>query len=223
MLRSQRGDPGFDSRPVHMPMQSKKGTHVLQSAEHALCDWLVPLLPVWLETYHLTLLTIVWSAMAIYTGYLSANNKDWLWLLNGLILLQYLTDVLDGEVGRRRKTGLIRWGYYMDHFLDCVFMASLFGSYLFISESRTTVWLLIVLVEWFMVSSFLEFGATSEFVIYFNRIGPTEARLALLALNTFFWWSGDVRVFDVLSIALAVGLCWIVWQTQKKLWKQDTR
>ena len=32
------------------------------------------------------------------------------------------TDSFDGALGRRRDTGIPKWGYYMDHLLDFVFM-----------------------------------------------------------------------------------------------------
>jgi hypothetical protein len=35
---------------------------------------------------------------------------------------QWFTDCLDGALGRYRDTGIPKWGYYMDHFLDFVFM-----------------------------------------------------------------------------------------------------
>jgi phosphatidylglycerophosphate synthase len=31
-----------------------------------------------------------------------------------VIVFQYITDLLDGEIGRKRNTGLIKWGFYMD-------------------------------------------------------------------------------------------------------------
>ena len=48
-----------------------------------------------------------------------------LWFVSLMIVLQYLTDLFDGEVGRQRNTGLIKWGFYMDHFLDYLFLSSL--------------------------------------------------------------------------------------------------
>ena len=46
-----------------------------------------------------------------------------------MITLQWLTDSLDGAIGRYRNVGLIRWGYYMDHFLDYIFLCSILIGY----------------------------------------------------------------------------------------------
>ena len=90
--------------------------------------------PVWLQTDHLTLLTLFWSPLAVIAGWLSSQNIFWLWLFSFSVLCQYITDMLDGAVGRHRNTGLITWGYYMDHFLDYIFMCSVFCGYGLIVE-----------------------------------------------------------------------------------------
>ncbi len=53
--------------------------------------------------------------------------------------LQWFTDSFDGALGRHRDTGIPRWGFYMDHFLDFVFMCPVFigWSFLFAGLNRT--------------------------------------------------------------------------------------
>src|SRR5688572_16316355 len=74
-------------------------------------------IPRWLETYHLTMLTLVWSILIPLFGALARTNIHWLWMVSVMIVLQYITDLFDGAVGRLRGTGLVRWGFFMDHFL----------------------------------------------------------------------------------------------------------
>ncbi len=78
----------------------KKGTWVLAKAEKRMVDWLVPKVPRGLETYHLTMLTIVWSMGIVIASYLARENIHWFWLVSAFIGLQYLSDALDGAVGR---------------------------------------------------------------------------------------------------------------------------
>jgi len=104
----------------------KFGRSIFHTGETKLKNWLVPKVPKCIETYHLTLTTVLWSLLIIVFSFLARYNIHWLWLVSLMIVFQYLTDLLDGEIGRRRNTGLIKWGFYMDHFLDfsvinCVF------------------------------------------------------------------------------------------------------
>ena len=48
----------------------KEGRWLLASAEDRLKAWLVPKVPPWLETYHLTLTTVLWCALVIAAGWL---------------------------------------------------------------------------------------------------------------------------------------------------------
>ena len=47
-----------------------------------------------------------------------------------------MTDHYDGKIGKYRNTGLVRWGYYMDHLLDYFFLASVIIGYAFILPER---------------------------------------------------------------------------------------
>ena len=108
----------------------KAGKWAFANLERRMVTWLVPKVPSWLETYHLTMLTLLWSiGIVVSRACWPARVIHWLWLVSGLIVLQYLSDVLDGAVGRHRDTGLVKWGFYMDHFLDFLFLASIIVGY----------------------------------------------------------------------------------------------
>lgn len=75
-----------------------------------------------------------------------------------------------------------------------------------------------------MVNSYLSFAATSEFKITFLGTGPTELRLALIALNTAIIFLGVAFVQKVLPVALplaGVVLVVVVFRTQKHIWHID--
>ena len=42
----------------------------------------LPRIPAWLETYHLTLLTLLWSAMILVFSYWPETIVRWLWLVS---------------------------------------------------------------------------------------------------------------------------------------------
>lgn len=115
----------------------KVGRSLLSRPENYLKNWAVPKIPESIETYHLTMMTLVWSLINICLGFLARMHLKFLWLVSLMILFQYLTDLFDGELGRQRNTGLIKWGFYMDHLLDYIFLCSLVFVGYMISPPRT--------------------------------------------------------------------------------------
>jgi phosphatidylglycerophosphate synthase len=184
-------------------------------------------IPSWLQTYHLTLLTLLWTGLLVLSGWLAGRgNLQWLWLSSAMLALQWLTDAFDGAVGRRRNTGLKRWGFFMDHFLDYVFMACVTGHYAFLvaEPTRTLFLLLIPLYTAFEVNSWLEYGATGRFRITYNGLGPTEVRIFFVVLNTAIIVFGT-RFLEValpwFETLLLVLLVVTVATTQRRIWALD--
>jgi phosphatidylglycerophosphate synthase len=186
----------------------------------------VPRIPSWLETYHLTLLTLLWCALIVVSGALAAGDIRWLWLASVMIVLQYVTDFFDGKVGRYRDTGLVKWGFYMDHLLDYVFLCSVLGAYALVlpAPSRQHLFFTLAVFGGFMVNSFLAFAATGRFHISHMKLGPTEFRIALVLINTLVILHGTKYMIKALPYvapcALAL-LALLVYRTQKEIWRRD--
>ena len=206
----------------------KVGHSLLSPPENRLKNWAVPKIPNGIETYHLTLATILWSVINIVLGFCAGKNITCLWLVSLMIVLQYMTDLFDGELGRRRNTGLIKWGFYMDHFLDYIFLCSLVFVGYRISPVGLEIWYfaLVVILGGFMVNSFLSFGATNEFQIYYYGIGPTEMRVVFIMINTFIIFAGTGSFYILLPTVVLLCLFGLVintYQIQKKLWIYDMK
>ena len=204
-----------------LPMNS-----LLARYERRLIDSNVHRFPDWIEGYHLTLTTLLWSIGLIIFGWLARNNYYWLWGSSIMLFLQWFTDSFDGALGRYRDTGIPRWGYYMDHFLDFVFMSSVLIGYSFLLDgsNRQIVYLLIPVSGCFIVSSYLAFGATNEFKITYLGTGPTEIRIYFIILNCLIIWFGIGWVEKILVYILIVSiavLCIVVYRTQRYIWKID--
>lgn len=142
-----------------------------------------------------------------------------------MIVFQYVTDMFDGAVGRYRKTGLVKWGFYMDHFLDYVFLYSILIAYVFVlQEISLTVVLIGVILGAFMVNSFLSFAATNKFEISYFGVGPSEIRFLFIIFNIFVIYLGVEFLELIIPYILILGLIFligVVFKTQKKLWKID--
>ncbi len=198
----------------------------LAKVERQLIDRWVPQFPRWIEGYHLTLLTILWSGGLVLFGWLARSSLHWLWLSSLMLFLQWFTDSFDGALGRYRDTGIPKWGYHMDHFLDFVFMCAVLIGYglLFEDRARTLFLMLVPVYGALMVNSYLSFAATNEFKITFLGMGPTEVRLLLILLNTALILFGTAFVRVALPYAFAAGVVAvivIVYRTQKYIWCID--
>ena len=194
--------------------------------ERKFIDSTVSKFPAWIEGYHLTLTTIPWSIGLIVFGYLARGNPNWLWLSSLMLFLQWFTDCFDGALGRYRDTGIPKWGFYMDHLLDFVFMSSVFLGYTFLFEglNKSLVFFMVPAYGTLMVSSFLAFGATGEFKITYLRIGPTEIRALFIILNcliTFFGTGFIEKSLLYVFILFMVGLCVVIYRTGKYIWNID--
>ncbi len=89
----------------------------------------MPKIPQPILSHHLTAVTLIWSAGTILFGYLAIDDRVWLHGMSVMVVGQWLTDSLDGTLGKYRKQGLVKWGFYMDHLLDFVFAGSIVIAY----------------------------------------------------------------------------------------------
>jgi len=200
----------------------------LARLERKFIDANVRRFPKWIEGYHLTLMTLPISAGLVVFGNLARENLSWLWLSSLMLVLQWFTDSFDGALGRYRDTGIPKWGYYMDHLLDFVFMCCLFIGYSFLLEgtSKQIVYLFVPVFGCFMASSFLSFAATNEFKITYLGTGPTEIRIGFIVLNTLIFFFGTAWIEKLLAYILAAAivlLCVVVFRTQKYIWNSDMK
>lgn len=205
---------------------SKTNNSFLSPLERRLAPFVLPRIPAWLETYHLTMLTLVWSLLIVLFSFMAATNLRWLWAVSAMIALQWATDHYDGKIGKYRNTGLVRWGYYMDHLLDYCFLCSILIGYSFIlpESSRFQLLLMLALFAAYDFSTFLAFAAMDKLQISYLKFGPTEFRLALIIINGLLVSFGTKHMIGGLkwvNAGAAVGLCVLVYTTQKKIWRLD--
>lgn len=207
---------------------TKTNTSFLTPLERRLAVKVLPRIPSWLETYHLTMLTLVWSGLILFFSYLAASDLRWLWGVSAMIAMQYVTDHYDGKIGKYRGTGLVRWGYYMDHLLDYFFLGSVIIGYAFIlpERSRFQILILLAIVTGYQVSTFLAFAATDRLKISYLKLGPTEFRLALIVINGLLVQFGTRQMVNGLkyvNIGAAVGLVYVIYRTHKVVWDLDMK
>lgn len=205
---------------------SKSSASLFSPLERRMARVVVPRIPRWLGTHHLTMLTLAWCAGLVFFCHLAARDLRWLWLASLMIILQYVTDFFDGKVGKHRGTGLVKWGFYMDHMLDYVFLCSVLTGYAMVLPAGAMLGLLLVLAVFggLMVNSFLTLAAAEKFEISHMKLGPTEFRIALVVVNALIVSFGTRHVRAALPYVAAgsfVALSLLVYRTQKSLWLRD--
>src|SRR5678816_3551918 len=204
----------------------KTNTSFLTPLERRLAIRVLPRIPCWLQTYHLTMMTLIWSAMILLFSYFAAKDLRWLWMVSLMIFMQYVTDHYDGKIGKYRNTGLVRWGYYMDHLLDYVFLCSILIGYSFILPDRSRYQILIMLAIFagYEVSTFLAFAATDRLKISYLKLGPTEFRLAVIIINALLVQYGTrtmVNGLKYVNIGAGIGLVLVIYRAHKIIWTLD--
>ena len=205
----------------------KKGTSILGPYERKFIDWGIPKVPAPIMSHHLTYITLLWSAGTILFGWLATQNLIWLNGVSVMVFGQWLTDSFDGSLGKFRKQGLVKWGFYMDHLLDFLFAGSVVIAYSFLVEAEWLkfLFLLLLLVTGAtMAVSFLSFAATNQFQIAYYGIGPTEIRIGYIALNTFVWLVGTTIFSWGVPLVLAlnvIAFAVLARQTSQNLWQID--
>jgi archaetidylinositol phosphate synthase len=181
---------------------------LLAVPEARVLEWIARRLPRPVKPDHLTALGVL-ASIGIAAAYVLSNGDEaWLWAASGLLVLHWLGDSLDGTLARVRKTERPRYGYYLDHLVDA-FATAAIGIGLGLSPHMlVAVGLAIVIVYLILsINTYLETQAFGTFTLGYGRLGPTEARLMLIGVNTLLALGLIANgVLDVLGIALAAAM-----------------
>ena len=212
--RTERKSDGFgEARRV--------ATNPLASIEKRCLVWLAVRLPSRVNSDHLTLLAL--AAMA-FTGlsYVAARfTRVGLLLAVGGLVLNWFGDSLDGTLARVRRQERPRYGFYVDHIVDCVgvgFLVAGLGSSGYMSPIIAATFL----VAYFMLSIeiYLATYCLAVFRLSFWGVGPTELRI-LLAIGTLALFSDPqvhvlgqpYRLFDVGGLVAVASIALILVAT----------
>jgi phosphatidylglycerophosphate synthase len=167
--------------------------------------WIASRLPRAINSDHLTALAALAMAGAA-AAY--AWSRDWppaLHLVNLCLLINWFGDSLDGTVARVRNQQRPRYGFYVDHVIDCAGIALLVLG-MAASGLMSLTLALAFLVAYFLVSLevYLATYCLGTFRMSFMGFGPTELRILLAIGNLAALRSPAVtmlgetwRLFDV--------------------------
>lgn len=189
---------------------------ILGPFERAVLPRLARALPGWVVPDHLTLLGLFASTVIAAAYMLSNRNAWWLWIASAGLILQWFGDSLDGTLARVRKIERPRYGYYLDHLTDAYSTLAIglglgLSPYMLLSIGLAVVTAYLIL----SINVYLETYVFGEFSFSYGKLGPTEVRVLLIALNTvaylagpryFVAWGVDMTIVDVVGAFVAVGM-----------------
>src|SRR5947199_385764 len=185
-------------------------TFMLAEPERRLLRAIAARLPRWVTSDGLTVLGIA-GALGTGAAYaLSTLSTVWLWAASALLVVNWLGDSLDGTLARVRRAERPRYGYYLDHIVDAFSTAAIgagIGLSPYVDLGVALMGVLAYLI--LSINVYLESQAFGVFRLGYSRIGPTEARIVLVAANVALALSGPGAAVVPLATgavaALAVG------------------
>ncbi len=189
-------------------------TSLLAPAEKRTLVWLAERMPRAINSDHLTALAMVAMAAA---GACYALARVWppaLILVNLWLIINWFGDSLDGTLARVRNRQRPRYGFYVDHIVDCIGAAFLLVGLGLSGYMHLTV-ALALLIAYLLVSAevYLATYTRHHFKLSYFNMGPTELRILLAIANvaayvqpTMSLFGRSVSFFDIAGVAGAAGL-----------------
>ncbi|HMC75971.1 MAG TPA: CDP-alcohol phosphatidyltransferase family protein [Vicinamibacterales bacterium] len=167
----------------------REHTSVLAASEKRLLVRMAGALPRWVNSDHLTTLGAV-AMFGVGASFWAGGSA--LLLVIPLLALNWFGDSLDGTLARVRGQQRPRYGYYVDHVLDAVGFASLFGGLMLGGHMSLTLGLAFLAAYYLLVVEIsLATHARGTFKLAFLKVGPTELRI-LLAIGTVQLMRSDI-------------------------------
>ena len=196
---------------------------LLAAPEARILRALAARMPRSIRSNHLTAIGTIAAAAAGIAYALTTYHPAWLWVASAMLVVNWLGDSLDGTLARVRGTQRPKYGYYLDHVVDA-FSTAVIGLGIGLSpyvDLGLALGMVIVYLA-LSINVYLESSVFGVFKISYGRIGPTEVRLLLIALNTLvvFWPSPTSVVANwTLGIILAGMVALFVGRFVRNLYR----
>lgn len=203
----------MDKKPAEHQRTSE---FVLAGFERKALPWLAARLPRWVVPDHMTFVGLLASTFIAVAYMLSNRDARWLWAASAALVVQWFGDSLDGTLARFRKIERPRYGYYLDHLTDAYSTLTIglglgLSPYMLLSVGLAIVTSYLIL----SINVYLETYVFGEFSFSYGKLGPSEARVLLIVLNTaayfvgpneFTLWGIGMSALDVVGAFIAVGM-----------------
>jgi archaetidylinositol phosphate synthase len=199
---------------VEFAEAARVATNPLAGVERRCLIWMAGRLPRWVTSDGLTLLALAAMALTGLAYALSPAYPVALLIAIAGLGLNWFGDSLDGTVARVRRQQRPRYGFYVDHVVDCFGVLFLFAGLAWAGH-MTPIVAMTFLIAYFMLSIeiYLATYCLAVFRLSFWGIGPTELRLLLAAGTLALLYDPRVplfgahyRLFDVGGAVGTIGI-----------------
>ena len=175
--------------------------------------WLAHHAPSWLNSDHLTLMGLIALLAAGFFYWDARSNPASLLLVIACLAANWAGDSLDGTLARVRNKQRPRYGFYVDHIVDCFGALFLLGG-LGLSGFMSHGIALGLLIVYLLISCeiYLATYTLGKFQISFWKFSPTELRILLAVGNIVLFLKPQAGMtlfgdrYSMFDIGGAVGI-----------------
>jgi archaetidylinositol phosphate synthase len=204
----------MDMTTVEFAEATRIATNPLAALERRCLIWMAGRLPRWVTSDGLTALALAAMALTGVSYALSPGRPGALVVAIVGLALNWFGDSLDGTVARVRRQQRPRYGFYVDHVVDCFGVLFVLAGLAW-SGYMTPFVAMALLIAYFMLSIeiYLATYCLTVFRLSFWGVGPTELRLVLAAGTLTLLSDPKVAIlgqyyhlFDVGGVVATVGI-----------------
>jgi phosphatidylglycerophosphate synthase len=199
---------------INFAEATRVATNPLAGLERRCLIWMAGRLPRWVTSDGLTALALVAMVLTGLSYARGPGHPGALFIAIIGLALNWFGDSLDGTVARVRGQQRPRYGFYVDHVVDCFGVLFVLAGLAW-SGYMTPFIAMALLIAYFMLSIeiYLATYCLAVFRLSFWGVGPTELRL-VLAAGTIALLSDprvevlghSYRLFDVGGAVATVGI-----------------
>jgi archaetidylinositol phosphate synthase len=192
---------------------------LLAPLERPALQWLCKHMPAWMTPDILTVIGLM-GGVVMAIGYWLCNvNKNFLWIVDLGLVINWFGDSLDGSLARYRKIERFQYGYFVDHTVD-ITTQTIFFLGLGLSPFVHFNFALLALVGYLHLGILtnINTAVSGVYKISYGKIGPTEVRVFVIALNAVFYFAsnpmipmGRVSIFFFDAIVLSVAIAFFLY------------
>ncbi len=193
-------------------------TSLLNAAEKKLLLKLAAIQPRWVTSDFLTYFGVAAAVLYAFFCWMANFNVHYLWVASLCLVLNWYGDSLDGTLARVRNTQRPKYGFFIDHSLDAL-TTCLFCIGIGLAPVMQLSIALFIMGGYLCMSiyTYLSTIVMDKFRLTYASLGPTEARLIIIAVFILFMYNPwpDVAVdiagvpwsvYDIIGAVVAVIL-----------------
>ncbi|HEY7168649.1 MAG TPA: CDP-alcohol phosphatidyltransferase family protein [Candidatus Binatia bacterium] len=191
----------------------------LAPLERPALQWLCKHMPAWMTPDILTVFGFIGGAIMAAAYWLCDVNKNFLWIVDFGLVINWFGDSLDGSLARYRGIERFKYGYFVDHTVDITTQTIVLlglGASPFVHFNYA----LLALVGYLQLGilTYINTAVSGVYKISYGKIGPTEVRVFLVALNALFYFAsnptiqiGRVSILSFDAIVLLVAAAFFLY------------